>query len=181
MIAVMSADGFIARQSSEVSTAWTSAEDKKRLTRLTKRARAVVMGRKTFETFGSRPLKDRDLFIYSRQAGQGALDEMPTAGDASSGRVSWTQLPPRELVLALAQRGYAELAVCGGAEVYSQFLAAGLVDELYLTIEPVLFGAGVSLASQASEWRLELLAHELTPGGTTFIDYRLIKASPAPG
>ena len=163
IIAALSADGFIARESSEVSTSWTSAADKKRFVSLTKQAGAVVMGRRTFETFGGRPLKDRSLFIYSRQ-------DHPHEAPAG---VEWTRLPPAELVRHLTERGFGSLAVCGGTEIYSQFLAAGLVKRCYLTVEPVFFGRGISLFNQTLERQLILEHSEMAGQGTLFLDYRL--------
>ncbi len=168
IIAALSADGFIARGVSEVSTAWTSAEDKKRFVNLTKEAGVLVMGRRTFETFGSRPLKNRLLFVYTRDIGQRAV--VPG--------VEWTNLPPARLVAELENRGFQSLAICGGAEIYSQFMAANLVSRLFLTIEPVLFGRGVSLFSSPLEQALVLDQHLTVGQGTQFLDYSLKKPEP---
>jgi dihydrofolate reductase len=46
---------------------------------------------------------------------------------------------------ATAVAGERNVLVLGGADVLRQFLAAGLVDELTLTISPVLLGAGKRL------------------------------------
>jgi dihydrofolate reductase len=195
LIAAMSADGFISpggSRSKESSTAWTGEADRKRFVALTKRARAMVLGRKTFETFGSRPLKGRDLFVLSRsppgvtkitgtaasaageiaQTAAAAAPEAPGSG-GGAGTVEWTKLPPRELVAMLAGRGYAELALCGGSEIYAQFLEADLVDRMYLTIEPVLFGDGVRLSAWPLEKRLELVSCENAGNGSVFLEYRL--------
>ncbi len=181
LIAAMSADGFIApggTAGSGPSTAWTGAADKKRFVELTKRAKAMVLGRKTFETFGSRPLKGRDIFVLSRSP-PGGTKPMVTvtegAKDGGAGTVEWTSLPPRELVAMLAGRGYAELALCGGSEVYARFLADDLVDRLYLTIEPVLFGDGIRLFSKPLEKRLEFVSCGSAGNGTVFLEYRLLR------
>ena len=64
IIAAVSADGFIAKDSNHPAF-WTSKEDKKNFIELTKRAGVVVMGSKTYETFG-RPLKDRKNIVYTK-------------------------------------------------------------------------------------------------------------------
>jgi dihydrofolate reductase len=198
IIAAMSADGFISRAAeAEVSFAWTGPADKKRFVALTKKAGALVMGRKTFETFGRKPLRGRDLFILTRSPIGGPeilppLEPRRTTGiDAlgigvpgpgePAGRVEWTNLPPRELVASLTARGYGELAVCGGAEVYSQFLEADLVDGLSLTLEPIVFGDGVRLLGNAFERRLELLSCEAAEGGSVFLEYRMKREPEAGG
>lgn len=45
-----------------------------------------------------------------------------------------------DLVADLADRGIRELLVEGGATIYSQFLAANLVDELHLVVAPLFVG-----------------------------------------
>jgi len=179
LIAAMSADGFIApggTAGSGPSTAWTGAADKKRFVELTKRAKAMVLGRKTFETFGSRPLKGRDIFVLSRSP-PGGTKPMVTvtegAKDGGAGTVEWTNLPPRELVAMLAGRGYAELALCGGSEVYARFLEADLVDRLYLTIEPVLFGDGVPLAAGIDRVNLEFIDSTMLGDSSVLLHYRV--------
>lgn len=49
---------------------------------------------------------------------------------------------PRAALTELANRGVEHLLVEGGAHIASAFLAAGLVDELYLYQAPVLIGSG---------------------------------------
>lgn len=63
--------------------------------------------------------------------------------------------------------------IAGGANVINQFLAAGLIDELWLHIIPVTIGAGARLFENVPSLRMEPLVY----GGTklvTHIKYRLI-------
>jgi dihydrofolate reductase len=43
---------------------------------------------------------------------------------------------------ARAAAGGDEVAIAGGASTVRQYLAAGLLDELYLHIVPIILGAG---------------------------------------
>jgi dihydrofolate reductase len=53
------------------------------------------------------------------------------------------------------------VVIGGGASVYRAFLEAQLVDELWLTVEPLTFGAGVSLLGDTPlDLRLALLSVE---------------------
>ena len=71
IIAAVSADGFIAKDSQHAAL-WTSKADKKRFIELTKRAGVVVMGSTTYKTLG-RPLKERVNIVYSKnQSFEGA-------------------------------------------------------------------------------------------------------------
>lgn len=135
LIAAISADGKIAEKTDQSSLDWTSKEDTKFFVDKTKEAGTVVMGRKTFATI-NKPLKGRRVIVLTRDPSK----ETPMPG------VEFTNDEPEVLVGKLANEGVAELALAGGSSIYGQFLKAGLVTDVYLTIEPVLFGGGVPLA-----------------------------------
>jgi dihydrofolate reductase len=159
LIVATSKDGFIARTAEETSIGWTSKEDKKRFVALTKRARVMVMGRTTFETIG-RALPERLTVVY-------------TSRHLSVPEIETTMLPPQELIKDLGNRGFTEIAICGGAKIYQTFLEAGLVDQIALTVEPVTFGAGIPLWPSIAELSstFTLTREEVLPSGTIFRDY----------
>jgi dihydrofolate reductase len=161
IIAAMSLDGFIAQKEGQSSLDWTSGDDKKFFVEKTKEAGVVVMGRKTFETIG-KALKDRLNIVYSREKVEG-----------SESKVEITQKNPKDLIKDLENRGYKALAVCGGASIYSLFLKSGLVNKLFLTIEPVVFGKGVKLFSEEVRANLKLVSiKKLNGQGTLLVEYR---------
>lgn len=162
IVAALSADGFISHDTDEMAD-WTSKEDKKLFVELTKRAGVLVMGGATYRTIG-RPLPGRKNIVYTRR---------PIDGD-----VEVTQEAPQALVRRLAQEGYDELAVCGGRSIYEMFLAAGVVDELYLTIEPVLFGSGIKLCELAVDMPLKLLDSRLLNENSMLLHYEIRHEKP---
>ena len=153
LIAAISADGKIAEKTDQSSLDWTSKEDTKFFIEKTKEAGTVVMGRKTFATI-NKPLKGRRVIVMTRDPGK----ETPMPG------VEFTNDEPQTLVNKLEQEGVAELALAGGSSIYGQFLQAGLVTDVFLTIEPVLFGSGVPLAQGFDRVALKLVsAKQLNP------------------
>ena len=58
---------------------------------------------------------------------------------------------------ARAAAGDADVAIAGGASTVQQYLASGLLDELYLHIVPVMLGAGERLLEGVGDLRLEPL------------------------
>lgn len=162
LIAAISADGKIAERTDQSSLDWTSKEDKKFFIEKTKEAGTVIMGRKTFATIG-KPLKGRRLIILTRDTSK----EKPMPG------VEFTSLEPVELIKKLAHEGCASIALGGGASVYGQFLEAGLVTDVYLTIEPMLFGEGVPLASGFSRQKLTLESVKQLNPQTVLLHYTL--------
>ena len=135
LYAAVSVDGKLAEATGQVSTDWTSEADYKWFVAQTKVCGVVAMGRKTFSTI-SRPLKDRLLYVMTRS---------PESCEPMGDSVIFTSMTPEEIVADAEARGYKTLALAGGSEIHTLFFEAGLVDELYLTVEPVLFGHGVPL------------------------------------
>ncbi len=142
LIAAVTADGFIARSNPEISTSWTSPEDTKFFVEKTKELGVMIMGSTTFKTIG-KALPGRRNIVYSSKT-------IDMEG------IEVTNESPQDLIKRLDDEGHDSVAICGGSAIYDMFLGAGLVDELYLTIEPVLFGDGVSLARNAHDNTLEL-------------------------
>nr|AIA14040.1 RibD C-terminal domain protein [uncultured bacterium] len=73
------------------------------------------------------------------------------------GQVEYTSASPEEIVADLEERGYAEVILAGGGQVNTLFLKANLIDELLLTLEPVVFGSGIDLFRSGeldARWRL---------------------------
>lgn len=145
LLAALTVDGKIARHAGEF-TDWSSREDKRLFMRTSKEAGVVVMGRATYETLPA-PLPGRlNVVMTSRPA-----------RPAPAG-VEFSADPPGVVVARLAERGYTTVVLAGGAGIYRAFLDAGLVDELWLTIQPLAFGAGISLVgNEPLDLRLALL------------------------
>lgn len=159
IIAALSADGYIARDSSVPSTAWTGKEDKKRFVTITKKAGVVVMGLNTWKTLG-KPLKDRLTIVYSPEP----IPDLPAG-------VEITAKSPADLLTELEGRGFKEVAICGGSMVYTMFMKSGLVNKLYLTIEPIVFGDGVRLLKESLDYKLKLENCDKTDEGALLLEY----------
>lgn len=146
-IAAITADGMIARGPDHPVT-WSSKEDKRMFAAASRRAGVIVMGRSTYEAM-PKPLADRLQIV---------MTSTPERFTGIAGQVEFTAHSPEKVLADLEQRGFREVVVGGGGAIYHAFIAAGLVDELWLTVEPLLFGAGVSLlGGQTVEAQLRLL------------------------
>lgn len=160
IISAVSLDGFITPTEDTLSTVWTSKEDKKFFVEKTKEWGVVIMGSKTFETFGARPLKDRRNIIYTRNKkyeGVETTSESPTA-----------------LIQRLETEGVKEIAVCGGASIYTLFLEENLINKIYLTIEGVLFGQGLTLFNKSIQKKLKLESLSKLGDNTVLLEYSVL-------
>jgi dihydrofolate reductase len=70
--------------------------------------------------------------------------------------------------------GADDIAIAGGASAVQQYLAAGLLDELYLHIVPVTLGAGERLLQDIGEPTLEPVEVVASPA-VTHIKYRVVR------
>jgi dihydrofolate reductase len=156
LIAAVTADGFIARDQKHTSFGWNSKEDKKRFVDLTKRAGVVVMGSTTYATL-PRPLKERINIVYSTSK---------TFEGAET-----TQKTPTELLAELESRGFKEVAICGGSKIYTMFMQARVVDRVFLTIEPLMFGTGITLFNKDLQCKLNLVSTSQAESGALLLEY----------
>lgn len=69
---------------------------------------------------------------------------------------------PKEALTALEKHGFKKVFVGGGGgKINSSFMKDGLVDEIILQIEPMLFGKGINLFADSDfEAKLELVGVE---------------------
>lgn len=169
LIVALTADGYIGKDAHHTSTRWTSAEDSRWFNQRTKQAGVMVMGRTTFDTIG-RALPDRSTIVYSRQLPDGAAD-IATQTKLEKNQVYYTTASPQDLLAKLEQLGCTEVAICGGSSIYTLFMTAGVVQTLYLTIEPVLFGRGVALFNQPLEQQLQLTEVNKLSDSTIVLSY----------
>lgn len=161
IITAITLDGFIAEETAQVSTAWTSGADKKHFVELTKRAGVMIMGLTTFNTIG-KPLPNRLNIVYA------PLGTPQIAG------VEMTDKSPKDLLTDLEKRGYSEVAICGGSSIYTMFMEAGLVDTIYATIEPRVFGSGVKLFNRSINKKMNLVNTTRLSEDVIMLEYRLI-------
>ena len=70
--------------------------------------------------------------------------------------------------------GEGKISIAGGANTVNQYLAAGLIDELWLHIAPVTIGSGARLFEGVPNLRLELMETSGTRLAT-HIRYKILK------
>lgn len=119
LIAALSANRVIGRDN---AIPWHYPADMKHFRRVT-RGHAVVAGRKTYETFQTRPLPKRLNFVLTRNP----------AYAVAEGVVVCASLP--EVLQRARAYGSEKLFVLGGGQVYEQ--AMPLADEMILTHLPM--------------------------------------------
>ncbi|RXE56379.1 hypothetical protein ABH15_09810 [Methanoculleus taiwanensis] len=164
-----SLDGYIAREDGDVS--WLeiygeSGEDYGYPTFFAG-IDALVMGSRTYEQivgFGEWPYGDKPVYVVSGR-------RLPVPERANVTFLSGT---PHDLALCMRRRNHKNVWLVGGASLAGQFLRDGLVDEIILTVIPVLLGGGIALFGRlGSEVHLALLGAETYPAGVVQLRYAI--------
>jgi dihydrofolate reductase len=75
---------------------------------------------------------------------------------------------------ARAAAGDKDVSIAGGASAVQQYLAAGLLDELYIHIVPVILGAGERLLENVGDPTLEPVNVVASPA-VTHVKYRVVR------
>ncbi|HSY53692.1 MAG TPA: dihydrofolate reductase family protein [Opitutaceae bacterium] len=172
LLTAQSLDGFITRHD-EPGSGFASPEDQTHFHAALADFDCCVMGSVTYrgarDLICASPATKRLRVVLTRTPADRAAEARPDSLEFSSD-------PPKKILTGLSARGYARCVLLGGAQVHGLFLAAGLVDEAWLTIEPVLFGGGTPLLAARVDVRLELLASEkLNAAGTLLLRYRVVR------
>ncbi len=106
---------------------------------------AMVMGRKTFEkvcSFDCDWPYTKPVFVLSR-----SLELLP---EEYKGKAEIIEGPLSEVLQTIKAKGYEHLYIDGGVTVQS-FLKEDLIDEMIITVIPVLLGGGTPLFAELPE------------------------------
>jgi dihydrofolate reductase len=164
LMAAVTIDGKIARDEAHFVD-WSSREDKKLFFSTTKRAGVIILGNNTYKTLPS-PLPGRLHVVLTRSL---------VGKENVPGTVEYTDAPPEQIVADLEARGYTEAVLTGGAQVNALFLQSDLVDEIWLTVEPLIFGLGIDLFQglQFNQRAALLSVEQLNDTGSVLLKYGL--------
>ena len=157
----ITANGYIAKENDE--TPW-SDEEWDSFSNIAKKIGNLVIGRKTFEI-----MNQDDEF---QQIGNPFTVIVSNKENNNSNFVN----SPEQAIKLLEEKGFSEILVAGGGMLNSSFMQKGLVDEIYLDVEPFLFGKGIKLfADNEFETKLELLETKQLSKNTIQLHYRILK------
>jgi dihydrofolate reductase len=97
--------------------------------------------------------------------------------DAVPGQLEFSDDSPALVVENLANEGYDEMLLVGGAHVATSFLKENLIDEIILTIEPRIFGSGGNFVVDKNlDAYLQLVElQKINDSGTLILKYQVLK------
>ncbi|MBS0027507.1 dihydrofolate reductase family protein [Chitinophaga sp. 22321] len=148
---------------------WLSQEYGQGFMQIAQQTKAVIMGKKTYNILAPDylPLKDEGTLAV--------LTHDTNAAPANEAVVFTDKTPP-EIVAMLEGRGHREAVIIGGTATTTAFMQAGLVDDIILVIEPILFGGGLPLFNPADfEYPLHLREVTKLNDNTIRVHYSIAK------
>ena len=167
-IVVMSLDGCLTRHG-QAGTGFASAADHAFFREALSGFDCSIAGRKTFEAGRESILRARD---GSRL--QMILTTTPArfAAEARPEHLEFRDQDMAAVVKELKGRGRTRCAVVGGTSLYRDACALGLLDELWITVEPLAFGEGVRMFDGPVDFAFELMSFEALSPQTLLLKYR---------
>ena len=170
LIFVSTLDGKVTKWEEAHVSSWSSHQDQDYYKKVLNDSRLIVMGSNTFNTDTFRPSADHQLIIMTRHPEKYKSLEV-------SGKIEFTKESPAELTKRLKSKRYPQMLVVGGPHVATSFLKEQLIDELWLTLEPKIFGTGNNFATGANlDIDLHLIHYEKVNGqGTLITKYSVLK------
>ena len=95
----------------------------------------------------------------------------------TSGQLEFTDESPVELTARFKKKGYEQMLVVGGPHVATSFLREQLIDELWLTFEPKIFGSGGNFVTDGKlDIDLRLITYaKVNEQGTIIAKYAVLK------
>lgn len=136
LVAVVSADGFIADTRNPHPSTWSSQEDKDWFSDVLQRHKFHVFGRKTYEVIRPKAVSGTYKLVLTRHPNSFDDVTVPHA-------LEFQDITPKELI-ARYKNSFASCLVLGGADIYTAFLNEKLVDDVYVVEEPVSLHSGVT-------------------------------------
>ena len=171
LIAAQSLDGFITKHDTPGSD-FASPADQAHLRAALAGFDCSILGAETYRIartqIRERLTSPRLRVVLTRSPENFAADSVP-------GRVEFTSAEPRHLLASLTSRGLHRCALLGGSQIHSLFLASNLIDELWLTVEPVLFGHGTPLFASRADTQLRLLSEQKLAASTLLLKYEVLR------
>lgn len=157
-------NGYIAKENDD--TSWISKEEWDSYSAIVRKTGNLIIGHRTYNILTRQPefieFKNVKIIIVSRSNFKTLSPDHTVA-----------KTPKEALSLF---KNYKEVIVAGGGMLNSSFISENLIDEIYLDIEPLVFGKGIKLFADSDfEFNLELLEVKNLSKNTIQLHYKVLK------
>ncbi|MEO9004817.1 MAG: dihydrofolate reductase family protein, partial [Ginsengibacter sp.] len=149
-----------------------SIEDQEYYRQVWKDAQVIVMGSNTYMAEKFPASQDHLLLVMTQHVSKYRNYKV-------EGQIEFTNATPEEITKQFEKRGFEIMTVVGGAHIATSFFKEQLIDELWLTIEPKIFGTGGNFViDEKLDIDLRLISCDrVNERGTLINKYAVIKKS----
>lgn len=170
LVFVTTLDGKITKWGDPHVHRWSSKEDQVYFKQIWKDYDLFVMGSATYAFDPMKPNPEYLLVVMTS-------DPQKYTTYAADGQIEFTAESPKEIFDRFASAGHKQMVVVGGAHIATSWLQAGLIDELWLTLEPKIFASGGNFVAEA---KLDIDLHlrsieKVNAKGTLILKYEVLK------
>ncbi len=168
VIFVTTIDGKITKWGDPHVMRWSSPEDQKYFRTIWNESPLIVMGSGTFDFDPIKPSPKSLLHIMTQNPEKYLKYQVP-------GELEFSSETPEELVKRFGAQ-FEQMLVAGGPHIATSFFKAGLVDELWLTLEPKIFGKGGNfVVDEELDVNLKLInVEKINDRGTMIAKYEVV-------
>ena len=157
-------NGYIAKENNE--TPW-SDEEWQHFSKFVKEIKNIIIGRNTYEI-----MKERDEFS---KIGNPFTVVVSKEDFAHNSNFAIAKSLKKALKI-LKEKKFAKALVAGGGMLNSSFMKEKFVDEIYLDVEPLVFGKGIKLFSDNDfDAKLELIETKSLSKNSIQLHYKILK------
>lgn len=161
----MTANGMIARENDDAP--W-SKEVWKEYYKFVKQKKNIIIGRRTFDLMNSENEFERLGF---------PVTVVLSSKSHETGKNVFFAKTPKEAFEIMKKNKISNAVIGGGSKCNSSFLKSGMIDEVYLDIEPWIFGKGIRLFDESEdEASLALIGTRKLSKNTIRLIYKVKKS-----
>lgn len=161
----ISIDGFIAKKDGDSD--WVSPVDSANFEQKIKEKGCIIVGHRTFDQYQGDlyPVKDvTNIVLTSDSSLKSEKDNVVYAQS------------PSEAIKLVQRRGHDKALLIGGGTTNGLFLREGLIDEIFLSVHPLILGNGIKLFEGVeTDIKLEFLDQKKLGEGLIQLHYQVSK------
>lgn len=161
----ISIDGFVAKKDGDSD--WVSPVDSANFEQKIKEKGCIIVGRRTFDQYQG------DLYPVKNVTNIVLTSDSSLKSEKDN--VVYTQ-SPKEAVKAVQEKGHDNALLIGGGTTNGLFLKEGLIDEVFLSVHPLILGSGIKLfESVETDIKLKFLDQKELGEGLIQLHYQVVK------
>lgn len=163
----ISVDGYIAGLDDD--TDWVKDTDI--LEEIIAEKKVSIYGRRTYDE-----CVKYEAFPYPKALNIVMTSDKNLLAKGETKEYLFTDKSAKEVVELVKSKGFKQALLVGGGKINASFLEAGLIDEMILSVHPLVLGDGIKLfGATSTQANLEFTGGKQMPAGLFQLQYKVLK------